>query len=80
MQVDSIKMESCCVIYFAGTLSCWSAQWQESYDLRPSFESLRDRMKDMENRHEVCNICRSKIGNITVYTKDKFISQFHLFV
>ena len=37
--------------------------WQQSPDLRPSFESLRDRMKDMEKRHKVRNISSFTIGS-----------------
>ena len=43
--------------------------WQENPDLRPSFESLRDRMEDMKKKHEVCNICPFQArGTNTLYT------------
>ena len=56
--------------------------WQESYDLRPSFESLRDRMKDMEKRHKVRIICclQTKLSTTQCVAKDKFIFNMFLFV
>ena len=72
------KLLHCIFHRYAIMLECW----QQSYDLRPSFESLRDRMKDMQNRHKVCKwfflLEDHKYNTVNKY--DMIIFRFHSFV